>query len=291
MRITSSMISAFAVGALLAACSNNTAEIANMDVKGGAYEKGLHTGYLELATSEHAEDDWSDASKFEERAKLAAMGKPSAPERLSDRAIPKDHLSAISAGRERLADALSRGGARMVGEHAAAAQTAFDCWMQEAEENTQPEHIKSCKKEFDAAMVKLEAALGAAPATVASKPVKRVAVKSKKRTPQTTQYVLYFDFDSAKINAAGMNAIDLIKKDVKRDSVVSLAGYTDRSGSEKYNNLLSAKRARSVFSALKQAGLKNQILTSAYGEKKNAVATKDGVAHRLNRRVELFITR
>ena len=57
MRKSLGLITTVAVGALLAACSNNTAEIAKMGVKGGAYEQGLHKGYLKLAVDEDAEDD------------------------------------------------------------------------------------------------------------------------------------------------------------------------------------------------------------------------------------------
>ena len=58
MRKTSLLVVTLAFGGLLASCSgDNTAEIAKMKVKGGAYEKGLHKGYLTLAKSEHGEYD------------------------------------------------------------------------------------------------------------------------------------------------------------------------------------------------------------------------------------------
>jgi hypothetical protein len=90
------------LGGLLAACSTNTAPISKMSVKGSDYEKGLHKGYLKLANDEHAESDWSDGNKFAERAKLAAMGKPTAPEMLSARAVPKKHMKPLAAGYKRL---------------------------------------------------------------------------------------------------------------------------------------------------------------------------------------------
>ena len=73
-----------------------------MSVKGGAYEKSLHKGYLKLARSEHSEDDWGDASKFEDRAKMSAMGKPPAPEMLSARSLSKKHSTDLGAGYSRL---------------------------------------------------------------------------------------------------------------------------------------------------------------------------------------------
>ena len=82
-----------------------------MNVKGGEFEKGLHTGYLKLAKAEHSEYDWGDAVQFEDRAKLAAMGKPTAPEMLSARAVPKKHKKPLTAGYMRLTEAMAKGGA------------------------------------------------------------------------------------------------------------------------------------------------------------------------------------
>ena len=283
MRHSLGLIATIALGGLLAACSNS-AQISKMSVKGGDFEKGLHKGYLKLAKSEYAEDDWSDSGKFEERAKLAAMGKPTAPEMLSARAIPKVHQKPLGAGYKRLTVALAKGGALKAGKHAATAQTGFECWMQEAEENLQPKHIAACRNNFYGAMTLLEAAVEK-PRMVAKK-----VRKKKARKPQTVKYVLYFDFDSAKLNKSGKTAIGFIKSDVKKGAKVSLAAYTDRAGTAEYNNILASKRAKEVFGALQKAGIKNDIGVTVFGEKQNTVVTKDGVKERLNRRVEVSVT-
>ena len=277
------LIATIALGGLLAACSNS-AQISKMNVKGGDFEKGLHKGYLKLAISEYKEDDWRDSGKFEERAKLAAMGKPTAPEMLSARAIPKVHQKPLGAGYKRLTVALAKGGALKAGKHAAAAQTGFDCWMQEAEENLQPKHIAACRNNFYGAMTLVEAAVEK-PRMVAKK-----VTKKKARKPQTVKYVLYFDFDSAKLSKTGKTGIDVIKSHVKKGAKVSLSAFTDRAGSAKYNDILSAKRAKEVFSALEKSGIKNDIGVAVFGQEKNAVETKDGVKEPLNRRVEVFVT-
>lgn len=284
MRKSIGLISVIALGDLLAACTNNTDEIAKMSVKGGDYEKGLHMGYIKLAKSEHSESDWADASRFEDRAKLAAIGKPTAPEMVSARAIPKKHMKPLTAGYERLTAAMAKGGALKSGKHAAAAQTSFDCWMQEAEENLQPKHIDACRNNFYGAISLLEAAVDKR-RTVAKK-----APKKKARKPQTTKYVVYFDFNSANLSESGKTAIDFIKADLKKGAKISLAGFADRAGSAEYNNILASKRAKTVYSALGKAGIKSDIGVAAFGEKQNSVATKDGVKERLNRRVEVSVT-
>jgi outer membrane protein OmpA-like peptidoglycan-associated protein len=283
MRKSLSLIVAVALGASLAACSNNTAEISKLKVKGGAYEKGLHKGYLKLARDEHQEDDWSDAGKFEDRARLAAMGKPTAPEMLSQRKLVKKHSKPLGVAYMRLTDALARGAAKKAGSNAAIAQTNFDCWMQEAEENLQPKHIGACRSLFLGALAMLEDDL--------KEPKVKVAKKKKKkaRKPQTVKFVVYFDFNSAKLSKAGKTAIDFIKADVKKGARVTVAAFTDRAGTNEYNDVLAIKRAKTVFIALKNAGIKNELRTTIYGEERNAVATKDGVRQRLNRRVEISV--
>jgi OOP family OmpA-OmpF porin len=104
--------------------------------------------------------------------------------------------------------------------------------------------------------------------------------------------MVYFDFNSARLNKNALTAIDIIKSDAKQKGAkVSLAGHTDRAGASEYNNILAMKRAKAVTAALVEAGVNGTIGTAAYGEEQNAVPTKDGVRDFLNRRVEILITR
>jgi OOP family OmpA-OmpF porin len=162
--------------------------------------------------------------------------------------------------------------------------------MQEAEENLQPKHIAACRNKFYGAMALLEAVVDA-PVMVAKKAPKKVAAKKKKaRKPQTTKYVVYFDFNSARLSKSGKAAIDFIKSDVKKGAKVSLAAFADRAGSPEYNNILASKRAKEVFGAMENAGIKGDIGVVVLGEEQPSVATKDGVKERLNRRVEVSVT-
>ena len=222
MRHLLGVISFIALGGLLAACTSNTAQISKMNVKGGEFEKGLHTGYLKLAKAEHSEYDWGDAVQFEDRAKLAAMGKPTAPDMLSARAVPKKHKKPLTAGYMRLTEAMAKGGALKSGRYAAAAQTSFDCWMQEAEENLQPKHIAACRNDFYGAMSLLEAAVEKRQMVAMKAPKKKVAKKKKARKPQTVKYMVYFDFNSSKLTKTAKSAMEFIKADVKKGAKISL---------------------------------------------------------------------
>jgi outer membrane protein OmpA-like peptidoglycan-associated protein len=67
-----------------------------------------------------------------------------------------------------------------------------------------------------------------------------------------------------------------------------LAGYTDRSGSPKYNLGLSQRRNTEVRSYLTTHGIPDGAITSqAFGEANPRVPTADGVRELQNRRVEI----
>jgi outer membrane protein OmpA-like peptidoglycan-associated protein len=69
---------------------------------------------------------------------------------------------------------------------------------------------------------------------------------------------------------------------------LSLAGHADRSGSDRYNQALSQRRANNVAAKLAAAGVGSDAISiKAYGESSPAVQTPDGVREPLNRRVEI----
>ncbi|NKB19851.1 MAG: OmpA family protein [Alphaproteobacteria bacterium] len=276
---TFARLTAIAVAAsFLAACG--TGEVANMSVKGGNFNKGLHSGYVKLANSEYDQTDLSSGDDFASRAKMAAMGKASAPEGISSRKLVPPHKGQLVSARARLVSALGKGAAKKAPGQAAKAQTSFDCWMEQAEENIQPKDIAACRKAFNAAMKRVEAALA---------PKKKAKKKKKKKGPQTTRYVVYFDFNSAKLNKAGMNAVDYTVSQIKKRAKISVTGYADRSGKSDYNSILATKRANAVIRALEKAGVKNDIAVAVFGEKNPAVNSGDGKRERLNRRVEISV--
>ncbi len=269
-----------AVG-LLAACSG-TDQVAQMKVKGGGFEQGLRDGYVKLANEEYDQTDINSGDAYVERATASAMGKPPAPEAISARKLVAPHKAELTSARARLAAAFAKTATTKVPADAAKAQVMFDCWMEQAEENIQPEDIAACRKGFMAALKKVEASV--ATKMAAKKPMKKM------KKPETTQFVIYFDFNSAKLNKAGKAAVDFINGEIKKGAKVTLSAFADRSGSVEYNNILATKRAKAVIAALKKTNIMGDVVSTVYGEERNAVATKDGVKQNLNRRVEVFVT-
>ncbi len=282
MTIIRNLLVVAGAGIFLAGCG--VGDIENMTVKGSSFHKGLYNGYLSLARAEYDETDWKDGGAFSERAVASAGGNAPAPEAIAARKLPKRTVGELTSARGRLVSALDRGAAGKDPANAALAQVMFDCWMQEQEEDLQPGDIAKCRAEFGKAMARVDSALG-------KQVVAKARPKRKARKPQTTKYVVYFDFNSAALTKNAKTVIDIAKSDAKKGAKVSLAGFTDRAGSSDYNSILSTKRTKAVTAALIKAGVRNNIGTGAFGETQNAVVTKDGVRELLNRRVEILITR
>lgn len=99
----------------------------------------------------------------------------------------------------------------------------------------------------------------AAPAPVAKPvpaPVVAAPVISTKHF--TLKSDVLFDFNKASLKPAGKDALDKLYEEVKdmdpKDGEAVVIGYTDRIGSDKYNQVLSEKRAKSVADYLTAKG-------------------------------------
>ena len=273
--------------AVLAACADLDA-VRNMKPDGGQFAAQLHREYVRLAALEHAESDWTDTTFFNERARMAASGHAVDPQPLSERRVPESASAGLSAARARLVQALAT--SRFLKPRAAArAQAGFDCWMQEQEENFQPNDIAACKTNFWGAIGDLEFQ-PPAPVVAAAPPPPPLP-----RAPSVPgPFVVHFEFDSAKLTGAAGQVVREAASQAKAGNVVRvlLNGHTDRSGSNAYNMRLSKSRTEVVLKALIAQGMPADImLGKSYGESLPAVNTPDGQPERANRRVEIIFQR
>lgn len=260
---------------------------------GSAFDKALHKEYVALAELEASEFDWADADTFTNRAGAVLNGNSPQPEEISARSLPDGSVSTLTAARARLMAALDAGGREASPEHAAGAQGAFDCWMQEQEENIQPEDIEACQKDFIWHMEKLEAALAPEPKEeVAAAPAPKAPLPPPPPLPQPV--IIYFDFDSAAISASEGEKIKRAVGSfaIAQARVARLVGHTDTRGDADYNNALAEERVQAVAAALEAAGLKGSaVRTTAVGEDLPAVKTGDNVKEANNRRVVISFGR
>ena len=127
----------------------------------------------------------------------------------------------------------------------------------------------------------LRYAFGATPAVVpAAAPV--AAAKT---------YLVFFDWNQADLTDRARQIIG--EAATARGTGVTrieVNGYTDRSGSDQYNQGLSVRRANAVAAELLRRGVpRNEIATRGFGEANPLVPTADGVREPQNRRVEIIL--
>jgi outer membrane protein OmpA-like peptidoglycan-associated protein len=262
----------------VAACSGfEYQEVKGMPAASNPYHAALQKGYVELSKWEFDEGDYIDSDVFAKRAEASAKGQPPKPEEIGARKLPADKVGELTEARNKLMAALNATASSKNPAEAARAQVMFDCWMQEQEENFQPNNIKGCKDAFNASLAKIESA----PAAAVPPP------------PMTTpdRYLVFFDWDKADLTADARKVLAQVAENAKKGKVakITCVGHTDRSGSEAYNMGLSQRRANNVKAELVRLGLSaKEIATVAKGEANPLVPTKDGVREAQNRRVEIM---
>jgi OmpA-OmpF porin, OOP family len=235
-----------------------------MEPQGPEFNQGLRVGYLDLGDSMGS--DFTDKVHFEFKAVDSAKGENVPPDVVESRWLASDRAEELAAARARLLAALDRTGRKKAPEPAAAAQVAFDCWLEQAVWNS--EAALTCKQRFEQAIAEVERAL----------------------TTEGNVYLVFFAWDQADLTPVTAAVLDQVAADYAsgQPSRVMLAGHADRSGTEVYNDRLSEQRARSVARALVARGVPERALdVQWFGERRPRIATADGVREPQNRRVEI----
>jgi outer membrane protein OmpA-like peptidoglycan-associated protein len=102
-----------------------------------------------------------------------------------------------------------------------------------------------------------------------------------------------FKTDSADLNSSFFSVLDsvsLVLKEYEK-TIVEVAGHTDSTGSDQYNQALSERRAQTVATYLAGKGVMQQRMITVGAGEGRPVATNDTADGRqLNRRVELTLT-
>ena len=129
-------------------------------------------------------------------------------------------------------------------------------------------------------------AFGATPAAVVVAPPP-APVQTAART-----YLVFFDWDRADLTTRARAIINEAAQATTKVAVtrIEVAGHTDKSGTARYNQGLSQRRAANVAAELVRLGVpRSAITTQAFGETRPLVQTADGVREPQNRRVEIVL--
>ncbi len=284
-----------AAGLSLAACFNNDhIDVANMTPSGSAFQAALHQEYSALSRVEYDEGDWHDGYTYLRKARASAEGQEVGPELPWDWNVPEETYEELHDAWDAVGYWRRMGAAERAPALMAKAQASYDCWIQEQEENYQPDDIAACRNDFYAAIADLEKALqwepDAADPMAMPGPTPRPAV-APEATGKPRFYTIFFDWDMADINPIAQRVIDAIVADWGSESVsLELVGHADRSGAADYNQALSERRVGSVTTALGQQGIgSGRVSGFGVGESDPAVPTADGVREPRNRRVVVTI--
>lgn len=260
--------------------------VSGMQTTRDAFKAALHKEYVGLAVAEYKESDVADAEYFIKKAKDAGLGLDVAPQPMAERDIPAIAKKDMAAARAELVSKLWNGADELTPGPAARAQAMFDCWMQEQEENNQPDDIRACRQAFTAALADMKVR-----PKVAAKPMmKKPAPKKAMPAP----YVIYFGFDSAQISEREMVKIKQAYADfiLRKPSKLLVAGHTDTSGNTEYNLGLSRYRAAEVANRLMELGVpRDAVQKSRHGKVAPVVETGDNKREAKNRRVTITFIR
>lgn len=264
------VLSAVAATLLLAGCAGLTGQgyvddLNNRTLSGDSFTDVLAREYRRLANVEWGEMlDYTNGLHFAQKGLAAARGEVVLPDEPSSRDLPAFAVSDVSDAFSRLSEMLASGGRDRSPEAAARAQASFDCWVEQQEENHQPDDISSCHQAFEDAMAEVGPA----------------------------RYLVFFDFGSARLNAGAKEIVKQAVVDAGERGVTmfDLVGHTDTVGRAGANRLLSVARAEAVRAMLIAEGVSSKnIRIIGEGEVRPLVSTKDGVREASNRRVEISL--
>jgi len=119
-----------------------------------------------------------------------------------------------------------------------------------------------------------------------------VIVAPQPPPPQNRTYLVFFDWDRADLTNRARQIIAEAAQATQRVQTtrIEVSGYTDSSGTARYNQGLSVRRAQNVAAELVRLGVPRQAITvQGFGETRQLVQTANGVREPQNRRVEIVL--
>jgi OOP family OmpA-OmpF porin len=297
MQILRGLMIMAAVTALTACDFNKFEEVDALNeaqAVGSPFTQKLTSEYRDFVNDEiDPMGDHADGLHFARKGLASARGDVVMPEPLADWNIKSEYMNELSLGRSRLVAVYDLGAREAYPDVSAVAQARYDCWIENQEEDFQPDEINRCKREFLAALEQLEGAMPAAAPPSAPAPVAEPAFNVDPNAPmevENAMYLVFFDWDQSTLGPGAQSVLDAVAAEVSKRSLsaVNVVGHADTSGPTDYNQKLAQRRANAVRDALVQRGVSaNLINASSRGEDELLVATPDNVREPANRRAQI----
>lgn len=284
-----------ALGGCTAFTSFSEVEALNeAEAVGSPFTQALTEEYRNYSNNELKDMfDYPDALHFARKGLAAAAGEVVLPEPTVDWNLSDAHINELNAARGRMIIAYDLGARETVPALSARAQSRFDCWIEQQEENWDDAGLL-CKNQFMDVMSQIEANLQ--PPMPAMDPVEVIPTSpfdvdaSAPMAAEDAVYLVFFNWDSSKMSGGAMNVLDAVAEEVATNppGTINVVGHADTSGATDYNQRLAFKRANGVKDALVQRGIDPSIINvDARGEAELLVPTPDNVREPANRRVNI----
>lgn len=266
---------------LLSACAISDKDLRESSSISDPYLATLHQEYLALARQQKRAGDYKDSTHFAKKASNAAKEIYVKYDSPKSRDLNETDNPAIWAAYAWLKNRPAHVRSAFP-KDTARAQVAFDCWIEQREEQRKKAGETSCEKKWNALVEQLECPTGCDSVDLypTGRPVK--------------SYDVTFELNDTSLD---QEAQDTIRKALGEviplsEAVFFLTGYTDRTGASEYNLKLAQKRTQQVSQALKKSGVKEkQIMTHSKGESGQFITTDDDVKLKANRRVKIDVFR
>jgi OOP family OmpA-OmpF porin len=271
---TASMLAALLIGG----CAGmGVQKLAQTQPQGSLFTIALAKEYLVFSSRESSQYyDQISASYFARKGLDAAIGVVVQPETLDRWSIPAEAQAEIQASRDRLLAAINTPTTADVSSQLASAQVNFDCWIEEQDENRQPENIAFCRNRYLDAMNQAEQQLAAA--------------KSGQSLLPTSPYNVFYKSGQTDVPIESNRVIDQLIALIKQinDYRMVIDGHADKTGSSVKNIAISDQRAKKMKSAIVLKGAADEkIKVFAHGD--SSSKGKKGVSSARDRRVDITL--
>jgi OOP family OmpA-OmpF porin len=256
---------------------------------GSPFTQRLTIEYRDLANYDETElMSYVNAEHFSRKGLKSAKGEIVPPENPSEWHISPNDIDNLLESRQKLVDLLDNGGREDSPDMAAVAQARFDCWVERSEKGD-VQDVDVCRSQFEQALSQISSGIAQANAPAKQMPGTGSQYISADALHEA-MFLVFFDWNKATITKTGAQVIDTVVSEAQRLGAhgVDITGFTDLSGTDKYNLKLSMKRAAAVKAALIKRGINaSTIQTAGKGETSPIVATGKGVKEPANRRAEI----
>jgi outer membrane protein OmpA-like peptidoglycan-associated protein len=244
------------------------------------------SNYYRLYSIWEADSQWDFKASdyFGKKSLNLAYGEMVYPTELSEwRHIPSNEVPELQMARSVLMTLLNDKywTYQMNPELSAATQFYFDCWVEQADDNLKTSDENYCKVNFHLAMAYL---------------LQHIDLKQNFISYAGTVNSIYFAFDKDKVEDSSIPRMNMLIKQLKKVKDVNLVlyAYTDKVGSEEYNQQLAKRRVNTVVNILKASGvLAADNITiykqQAFGKNDPLISPFTVLNNPHSRRVDVFI--